>query len=120
MLGQSGIIRAKVVLFRQRWLYSGKKGCIWATLFYLGKVVVIVQRLLYSGKLVVIGQFSCIRTECFSRKSGCTRAKWLYSAKNCCFRAKVVVLRQSGCKLESDCILAKEVLFGKMVVFGQG
>ena len=41
-------------------------------------MVVIGQKFLYSGKLVVIGQFGCIRTECF-------------------FRAKVVVLEQNGC-----------------------
>ena len=32
----------------------------------------------------------------------------------------MVVLKQSGCMLESDIILAKVVVFGKMVVFGQG
>ena len=32
----------------------------------------------------------------------------------------MVVLKQSGSKLESDIILAKVVVFGKMVVFGQG
>ena len=78
MLGQSGIIRAKVVVFGQRWVYSGNKGCIRAPLFNLGKVVVIGQKFLYSGKLVVIGQFGCIPHRVFfSCKSGCTRAKWL-------------------------------------------
>ena len=85
-------------------------------------MVVVGQKLLYSGKLFVIGQFGCIRTEWFfSRKNCCCiRAKWLYSGKSCCFRAKVVVLKQSGCMLESDINLAKVVVFGKMVVFGQG
>ena len=32
----------------------------------------------------------------------------------------MTVFRQSDFKLESDCILAKVVVFGKMVVFGQG
>ena len=31
----------------------------------------------------------------------------------------MVVLRHSGFKLESGCILAKVFVFGKMVVFGQ-
>ena len=49
-----------------------------------------------------------------SSKSGCNRAKWLYSAE-------LVVIGQSGC------VRAKVVLFGqngcitaKVVVFGQG
>ena len=28
VIGQSGCIRAKVVVFGQKWLYSGKSGCI--------------------------------------------------------------------------------------------
>ena len=56
-------IRAKVVVFEQKWFYSGKigciggkRGCIWAKLFY-------------------------------SDKSGCNRAKVVV------FRTKVVVFR---------------------------
>ena len=45
-----------MVLFVQKWLYSGK-------------VVVIGKKLLYSKKVVVYGQ------------SGFIRAKWLYSVK---------------------------------------
>ena len=47
---QTGCIRAKVVvsgnvvIFGQKWLYSGKGGCIRV------KVVVFGQKLLYSGK----------------------------------------------------------------------
>ena len=91
MLGQSGIIRAKVVVFGQRWVYSGNKGCIRAPLFYLGKVVVIGQKFLYSGKLVVIGQFGCIRTECFFAQ------KWLYSSKMVVMGQKLFFLGKSGC-----------------------
>ena len=47
------------VVFGQKWLYSGKSGCIPA------KVVVIGQKWLYSGKEVVFGQ------------SGCSQEKWL-------------------------------------------
>ena len=32
----------------------------------------------------------------------------------------MVVIKQSGCMLESDIILAKVVVIGKMVVFGKG
>ena len=35
----------KVVVFGQRWLYSGKRDCIRATLFSSGKMVVIGQKL---------------------------------------------------------------------------
>ena len=37
--------------------------------------------------------------------------QWFYSRKSCCIRAKVVVLRHSGFKLESGCILAKVFVF---------
>ena len=47
-LGKSGCIRIKVVVFGQKWLYSGK-------VVVNGKVVVLVQKLLYSGKVVVFG-----------------------------------------------------------------
>ena len=56
---KSESIRAKVVLYGQKWFYPGKlvvfgqRSCIWA------KVVVVGQKLLYSGK-------GC-----------CIRAKWL-------------------------------------------
>ena len=53
---RDGCIRAKVVVFvqkvvviRQKWLYLGKSGCIWA------KVVVFGQKWLYSGKMIVFG-----------------------------------------------------------------
>ena len=48
LLGQTGCNRAKVVVFGQKWLYS--------------------------GKVVVFGK-SCIRL--YSEKSNCFRAKWL-------------------------------------------
>ena len=54
--GKSGFVRescciwVKVVLFGQRWMYSGK-------------VVVIGQTWLYSSTVVVVGQTSCLRAE---------------------------------------------------------
>ena len=71
-LVKNGCIRAKVVVFGLKWLYSfkvvvfGQNGCIWA-------------KCLYSGKVVVFGQ------------------KWLYSVKSVCLRPNVVVFRQGGC-----------------------
>ena len=62
-VGQSGCIRAKVVVVGQKLRYSGKSGCIRA-------------KCLLSGKVVVF------------EKSGCIRAKWLYSGKSGSIRAK--------------------------------
>ena len=54
------LIREGVVVFEQKFFYSGKwfsfarGGCIEA------KVVLLGQKLLYSGKMVVFGQGCCI------------------------------------------------------------
>ena len=86
---QSGYIWETVVVFGQKCLYSGKRGCIMARLLYSGKVAK-----LYSGK------------------SGCIRTNWLNSCK-------VVVCGQGGCiwanflnSGENGCIRAKVVVFG--------
>ena len=92
MLGQSGIIWAKVVVFGQRWVYSGNKGCNRAPLFYLGKVVVIGQKFLYSGKLVVIGQFWL-----YSHRVFFFAQKWLYSSKMVVMGQKLLFSGKSGC-----------------------
>ena len=42
---KSGCIRAKQVVFLQKWLYSGKRGCIRARWLYLGKVQQLPQQL---------------------------------------------------------------------------
>ena len=67
---ESACIRAKVVVFGQKWLYSGLQ-------------IVFVQNRFYSGKVVVF------------RESGCIRAKvvvfgqrWLYSGKVVVFGEK--------------------------------
>ena len=63
-MGKSGCIRAKAVVFGQKWLHSGKvfvfwqSGFIWAKLFYLGKVVVFGTSGCIRTKVVVIGQSS--------------------------------------------------------------
>ena len=63
VLGKSGCIGAKVVVFGQKWLssvktgyiriklfYSGKSGCIWS------RVVVLGKKWLNSGKMFVLEQ----------------------------------------------------------------
>ena len=47
---QDGCFSAKVVVFEQKWLYSGQSDCIRAKLLYSGK------KWLYSGKVVLLGQ----------------------------------------------------------------
>ena len=88
-LGISGGIRAKGVvfeqkwLFRARWLYSRKCGYNWAKWLYSGnkicfcaKVVLFGQEWLYSGK------GGCIRAKLlFSVKVVVFGRKWLYSGK---------------------------------------
>ena len=54
VIRQSGCIRAKVVVFGKKLLYSGKSGCVHAKWLYLGKVVVFGQRLFYLGKSACI------------------------------------------------------------------
>ena len=57
VFGQNDCIRAKVVVFMQKWLYS-------------------VKKLLYSCKVVVIGQSGCIRAKMIVFvQSGFIRAK---------------------------------------------
>ena len=63
--GKSGCIRAKVVVFLAKWLYSVKA-------VVLGKVVVLRQNWLNSGKS------GCIRDKVFVfEQSGSIRQKWL-------------------------------------------
>ena len=52
---QSGCIRAKVVVFGQKWLYTGKSGFIWAKCLNLGKYGCVRERSLHSGNDVVFG-----------------------------------------------------------------
>ena len=90
---QRGCIRAKVVVFGQKGLFSGKKwfdsgsaemfgqnSCIWVELFYSGKSPVIQAKVVVFRKKLL-----------FSGKRFCILAKWLYSCRSCCIRARVVV-----------------------------
>ena len=65
-----------MVLFVQKWFYSGKSGCIWARLLYSNK------RCCNRAKMAVFGQGCPIRID------------WLYSGKSGCIRAKVVLFGQ--------------------------
>ena len=73
--GAKSSIRAKVVLFGKKWLYSGKVIVFGQKWLFLGNVVVF-------GKVVLFGQ------------NGVSRTKWWYSGKSCCIRAKVAVFGQ--------------------------
>ena len=96
VFGQKWLISGKVLLFVQKWLYwdkiigFGQNGFIWRKWLYSGNGVLSGQKLLYSCKLFVF----CI--------NGCIWAKWLYLDK-------VVLFGQIGC------IRAKLVVFGQML-----
>ena len=47
---------AKVVVFGQKWLISGKNDCIPAKVVFFGQFGCIRARLFYSGKDVVFGR----------------------------------------------------------------
>ena len=66
--GKSASFRAKNVVFGQKWLLSGKSGCIRA------RIAVFGQKWFYSGK------------------SGCIRAKWCYSGKVVVFGQNFVLV----------------------------
>ena len=75
-------------------MYSGNTG------FFREEVVVFGQKWLYSGKVAVFGQSGCIRAKWwYSGRNGCILAKCLYSAevvlfgKNVCFLNKVDVFK---------------------------
>ena len=55
LFGQKLLHSDRVVVFGQKWLCSGKSGCIRQKCFNSEKVVVFVQKRLYSGKVVVFG-----------------------------------------------------------------
>ena len=104
-LGKIGFIRAKSLYWQS--------GCIWEYWFFWAKLFVFGQWCLYSGKVVVFvlsslysGRSGCIRPKwLYSGKSGCIRAKLVVFGKSGCTRAKVVVI---GIRL---------FYLGKVVVF---
>ena len=91
-----------MVLFGQKWLYSCKRGSIWA------KVVVFEQKCFYSGVVLVFGQSVSIR-----ERGVVFWQKWLYSGKSGCVRVKVGVFGRKWLYWgKSGCIGAKLVVFG--------
>ena len=54
---KSVFVQAKVVVFGQKWVYSGKRGCIRAKVVVLGMCDCIKK------KVVVFGQIDCIRAQ---------------------------------------------------------
>ena len=68
-----------MVVFEQKWLYSGQSGCIRAKVVVSGqKWMYLANKWLHSGKAVVFVK------------------KWLYSGKSDSIRAKVVVFGKDG------------------------
>ena len=57
VFGQKWLYSSNIFCIRETFLYSGKIGCIRA------KVVEFEQKLLYSGSVVVFGQSGCIRVK---------------------------------------------------------
>ena len=45
-----------MVVFGQKWFYTGRSGSIWANFVVFGQSSCNRAKLLYSGKVVVIGQ----------------------------------------------------------------
>ena len=65
-----------MTVFEQKWLYSGKRGCIWSQLLCSGKSSCIRAKWLYLSKVVVFGQSACIGANWLnSGKSGYIREK---------------------------------------------
>ena len=56
VLVQNGFVWANVVVFGQKWFYSGKIGCFRAKVVIFGQSGCIGTKWLYSGKVVVSGQ----------------------------------------------------------------
>ena len=93
MFGQKWLSLNKVLVFKQKLLYSGKSGClsmcgcIQEKVVVFGQVGCIRAKWLYSGKsaqflakVVVLGMY------------GCMQKRWLYMGKSCCIRLKVIVV----------------------------
>ena len=75
-LDKSSCIRAKVVVFGQKWFFhSGKSGCNRAKLLYLAKLVVFGQNGCIPEKVVVFGQSGCIRSKLFLFEQICCIAE---------------------------------------------
>ena len=111
----------------QKWLYSakvvvlGQSCCIWVNWLYSGKVVAFghgdcirTKTVVFRAKVDLLGQSGYIRVIVVFWLSCSIGENWLYLAKSCCIRAKVVLLWQNGS------IGAKWLYSGKLVVCWQG
>ena len=56
LFGKSGCVPGKVVIIGQKWLYSGKNGCILAKKVVFGQGGCILAKWLFWVKMVVFGQ----------------------------------------------------------------
>ena len=114
MCGQGGFIRAKkvvfgannlhsgkVVVFGQKWRYSGNSGFIRESGRIPTKVVVF-------EKMAVFWQSGCARSKVVViEQSSCIRAEWFYSGKVVVFGQKWLRSGKSGCNRQNGCIRAK-------------
>ena len=90
-----------MVVFGQKWLYSGKSGCTLAKVVVFGQSDCIPANWLFSVKVVVFGKMIVFWQ------------KWLYSGKEVVFGQKWLYSGKSGCFPESFCNWAKVVVFGQ-------
>ena len=94
VFGQSDCIRAEVVVFLLKWLYS--------------------------GKVDIFGQGGCIRTKVVVfGQNCCVRAKVVLFWQSGCIWEKVVILGHSGCIRAKWFYRAEWLISGKVIVFGQ-
>ena len=71
-----------MVVFWQKWLYSGKVVVVGQIGCIREKVVVFGQKCLNSCKIVLFGQSGCIRAKVvLIGQCRCIQEKWLYSGK---------------------------------------
>ena len=91
-------------------MYSGHIGCIRA------KIVVFGLKLLYSGKEVVFGQSCCFRAKkgCVRAKVDVFGQKWLYLDRMVVLRLKCLYSGKSGCFRETWLYSDKVVVFGQI------
>ena len=83
-------------------------------------MVLFGQRWFYSGKVVVFQLGGCIRTKVVVFWQDCfIRAVWLYSGKSGCIRAEVVIM-QNGCNGAKAIVIGQSVcVWAAVAVFGQ-
>ena len=82
----SGCIRAEVVVFGQKCLYSVKVAVFQQKWFCLDKSSCIRTKLLCSGRTELVGESGCIRA-----KGGCIRAKVVVFGQKRLYSGKVVL-----------------------------